>query len=164
MIAGDAVDFAALERAMASPRVATTVSAGRRDSGRRGEQQVIDRALVDGDPHAPQIVEAVRIARQARTHHHHLRQRPRLIEQLIAGGAVLGVREEHHVGLAGVELPHALFARAQPDLDRHARFARQRANQVDVEALRLALVVEVFVGRELAVAAVDKRPRVRGLP
>ena len=38
---------------MASPRVATTASAGRRDSGKRGQQQVIDRSLVDGDPHAP---------------------------------------------------------------------------------------------------------------
>ena len=114
---------------MASLRVATTCSAGRRDSGKRGEQQVIDRSLVDGDPHAPEIVEAVGIARQARTHHHHLRERPRLIEQLILGGAVLGVREEHHVGLAGVEVLHALVALAQADLDRHARFARQRANQ-----------------------------------
>ncbi len=96
------------------------------------------------------------IARQARTHHHHLRERPRLIEQLVFGGAVLGVREEHHVGPAGVEVLHALVALAQADLDRHPRFARQRANQVDVEPLRLALVIDVFVRRELAIAAVDQ--------
>ncbi len=155
VIAGDAVDLAALERA--DLIVARRDHRQRRPSrfGQRREQQVIDRVLVDGDAHAPQVVEAARIARQSRPHHHDLRQRPGLIEQLIAGGALLGVRQEHHVGLAGVELAHALVARAEPDLDRHAGLARERANQVDVEALRLALLVEVLVGRELA----DRRRR-----
>jgi hypothetical protein len=110
---------------------------------------VIDRVLVDGNAHAPQIVEPARIARQARAHHHHLRERPRLIEQLVTRRAIFGVRQEHDVGLPGVEVAHALFARAQPHVDRHARLARERANQVDVESLGPALIVEVFVRRKL---------------
>ena len=104
VIAGDAVDLAALERA--------DFVLARRDHGQRRaprfrqgrEQLVVDRVLVDGDAHAPQIVEAVRISRQARPHHHDLRERPGLIEQLIAGRALLRVRQEHDVGLAGVEI------------------------------------------------------------
>ncbi len=78
-----------------------------------------------------------------------LRERPRLIEQLVAGGALVRVRQEHHVGLARVELCHALVARPQADLHGQSRLARQRADQVDVEALRLSGIVEVLVGREL---------------
>ena len=143
---------------MASLRVATTCSVGRRASGRPRQQQVVDRAVVDGDPHAPQVVEAARIAGQARPHHDDLRQRPGLVEQLVTGGALVRVRQEHHVGLAGVELGHALVAQAEANLDREAGLARQRADQLDVEALGLAVLVEVFVGGKLAVAAVDDGP------
>jgi hypothetical protein len=99
------------------------------------------------------------VARQPGTHHQHLRERPGVIQQLVAAGALLGVRQEHDVGFAGVELAHALFANTEPDLHRHPRLARQRANQLDVEAGRPAVLVEILVGRELLIAAVHERSR-----
>ena len=159
VIAGDAVDLAAFERA--------NLVLARRDHRQRrpprfrqrGEQLVVDRVLVNGDAQAPQVVEAARIPRQARPHHHDLRQGPGLIEQLITGRAILRVRKKHDVGLAGVEVPHPLFARAQAHVDRHARLARQGADQMNVESFRLALRVEIFVGRKLLIASVDERSR-----
>src|SRR5688572_23007543 len=109
------------------------------------------------DAHTPQIVEAVRISRQPRPHHDDLRQSPRLIEQLVLRGAILRIRQEHHVGLAGGEVRHALVALTKADLYRHAGFARQGAHQMDVETLRLALIIQVLVRGELAIAPIHNR-------
>ena len=68
-----------------------------------------------------------------------------------------------HVRLPRVELAHAVLARAQPNLDRHPRFARQGSYQLDIEARRLAVFIEIFVGRKLRVAAVDERTRLSRL-
>ena len=118
---------------------------------------MINRVLIHRDAQAPQVIHPLRIARQTRPHHHDLRERPGLIEQLISRGTFFGVGQEHDVGLAGVKLLHALVARPEADLDRHAGFARERADQVNVEPFRLALVIQVLVGRKCVVAAVDER-------
>ena len=155
VIPGHAIHLASLERANRIAASGDYLQRGSSRLGQGGEQPVVDRPVIDGHPHAPQVVEPARITRQAGAHHDDLRQCPGLVEQLILGGAVVGVRQEHHVGLAGVELRHALVARAQANLHRQAGFAREGTHQLDVEALRRAVVVEILVGRKLAIPAVD---------
>ena len=155
VIPSDAIHFAAREGANGIAAGGDYLQRGPSRFGQGREQQVVDGPVFDGHPHAPQVVDPARIVRQARAHHDHLRQGPRLVEQLVFGGALVGVRQEHHVGLAGVERGHLFVTGAEANLHGQAGFAREGAYQLDIEALGIALVIEVLVGRKLAIAAVN---------
>ena len=117
------------------------------------------RALLNRDPEAAEVGGAGGIRSASRPHQQaaaHGRGRGDEIELLGAGRDVAGAEEIGDAAFTGVA---RLAPGQQPNLEGDAQLARERLNQLDVEAGRLIPIVEVFVRRKIAVADVDEGAR-----
>jgi len=93
-----------------------------------------------------------------------LLESPGLGDQVVPLGALLGEGQADEVHPSGVEVPQHGPPVLQADVDAHAGLATEGTDQLDVEPVGLTVPIDVLVGRERRVAAVDDDGRVdRGL-
>ena len=77
----------------------------------------------------------------------------------VGAGTLLRKREVDEIGLPRVEFRARLVPLAQPHLDLDPRIPGQGADQIDVEARRSPVRIQVFEGREVRITAVDEPAR-----
>ena len=124
-----------------------------------GEEREGQRPRGHGDADARQILDGARSVRAVREHDL-LLESPGLGDQVVPLGALLGEGQADEVHPSGVEVPQHGPPVLQADVDAYAGLATEGTDQLDVEPVGLTVPIDVLVGRERRVAAVDDDGRV----